>query len=82
MLAAWVAAQEAADHHKLDRLPYTTLNMGLALTGLINVAILSPWWTQYSAGPVMPLMLGTWAAAAAVGIWGDLNPNTADPIKP
>ncbi|BDA43129.1 hypothetical protein COCOBI_04-1400 [Coccomyxa sp. Obi] len=81
MLPTWaVSLKEAADRRHLDRPPYITLNMGLALTGLINVAILSPWWTQYSAGPVMPLMLGTWAAAAAVGIWGELTPNSADSI--
>ncbi|CAL8468876.1 g8417 [Coccomyxa elongata] len=81
MLPTWaVSLKEAADRRHLDRPPYITLNMGLALTGLINVAILSPWWTQYSAGPVMPLMLGTWAAAAAVGIWGELTPTSADPI--
>lgn len=64
----------------LDRPPYITLNMGLVLIGLLNVAILSPWWTQYSAGPVMPLLLGTWAAAAVVGVWGELTPTSADPV--
>lgn len=78
--SSYPAAQEAADKMHLDKPPYITLNMGLVLTGLINVAILSPWWTQFSAGPIMPLMLGTWAAAAVVGAWGELTPTSADPI--
>jgi hypothetical protein len=72
--------QEAADKHLLARPPFISLNMGLVLTGLANLAIMSPWWTEFGSGPLMPVMLGTWGAAAAAGAWGELT--AADPDPP
>lgn len=66
------SAQEAADVGTLFKPQFLDLNMGLSITGLLHLVVLTPWWLHGYSGPVMPYVLGTWAAAFAVGTWGAL----------
>ena len=63
----------------LNKPQFVDLNMGLALTGLAHLVVLAPWWLHGYSGPVMPYVLGTWAAAFAVGTYSALA-NKPGPI--
>lgn len=65
-------AQEAADQGVLYKPQFMDLNMGLAMAGLAHLVVLAPWWLQGYSGPLMPWVLGTWAAAFAAGTWSVL----------
>lgn len=61
--------QEAADVGVLHKPQFLDMNTGLAMTGLAHLVVLGPWWLQGYSGPLMPYIMGTWAAAFAVGTW-------------
>ncbi|BDA43150.1 hypothetical protein COCOBI_04-1610 [Coccomyxa sp. Obi] len=71
LLPTWTYnLKEAADADVLHKPQFLDLNTGLAMTGLAHLIMLGPWWLQGSCGPLMPHILGTWAATFAVGTWG------------
>jgi hypothetical protein len=63
-------AQEAADTGTLYKPQFQSLNMYLAVVGLAHLFTMVPLYLSDHGGPLMPYVLGMWAAATAVGAVG------------
>lgn len=74
--------QEASEAGVLNKPQFLDMNIGLAAAGLAHLIVLGPWWLQGHAGALMPYILGTWAAAFAVGTWGALVKRPVQQPKP
>jgi len=57
--------QEAAAANSLSDIRFKLLNVVLATAGLGHLLVLSP--RLDSGGPLLPVVLGTWALAAVLG---------------
>ncbi|KAK9914982.1 hypothetical protein WJX75_003324 [Coccomyxa subellipsoidea] len=71
--------KEGADMGLLRAAPFKTLNVGLIAIGAANWSVLLPWWIHHHEGPLMPIALGLWATAAAIGTWGLIPERLSEP---
>ena len=67
-----ISMQEASEAGVLGKPQFKVLSCGLALVGFAHIMALHPYWANNDCGPLMPYILGTWAAAAIIGAWGAL----------
>ncbi|KAI3425702.1 hypothetical protein D9Q98_007678 [Chlorella vulgaris] len=69
--------KEKAEDNRLAEQSSRTLNSGILLTSIGNLAVLGPMANEGSGGRYLPLLVGTWAAAFSASVIG-LSTSNAD----